>query len=224
MKIPEYWTFKNSEVADNFDNHVREQLPWYDLATDAVIHFIRHYLPENGLIYDIGASTGNLLNKMDAILHSRNGTYHGIDNSQKMIDQWRTKTNYSDSSITLSEATDFDYKPFDCAVLFLVLMFVPFNKRKELLLKLFDLCSDGGIIIIVDKSEQPKGYYGTAVHRMTLNGKINQGIDPKEIIEKELSLQGIQRPIRFEYLLTGFSPKEFFRFGEFFGVLIEKGI
>ena len=28
MKIPKTWTFENKEVANDFDNHVREQLPF----------------------------------------------------------------------------------------------------------------------------------------------------------------------------------------------------
>ena len=30
MEIPKNWSFASQEVAKNFDNHVREQLPWYD--------------------------------------------------------------------------------------------------------------------------------------------------------------------------------------------------
>ena len=54
MEIPRDWTFQNKEVADKFDYHVREQLPWYEIATGLVAHIVRHYLPENGLMYDIG--------------------------------------------------------------------------------------------------------------------------------------------------------------------------
>ena len=60
MKIPTEWTFKSSDVAEGFDNHVREQLPWYDLVTDGLRQLARHYIPQNGLVYDIGASTGNM--------------------------------------------------------------------------------------------------------------------------------------------------------------------
>ena len=35
MKIPNNWTFEDTEVAKNFNRHVREQLPFYDLATNA---------------------------------------------------------------------------------------------------------------------------------------------------------------------------------------------
>ena len=75
MKIPSNWTFENKEVAENFNNHVREQLPWYDLATQAVIHLARHYIPNNGLVYDLGASTGNIGNAIKDILTTRNAEF-----------------------------------------------------------------------------------------------------------------------------------------------------
>ena len=60
MKIPRDWTFKKFSIAKGFDRHVREQLPWYDLATGIVRHIVRHYLNRGGLVYDIGAN-GQLL-------------------------------------------------------------------------------------------------------------------------------------------------------------------
>lgn len=60
FQIPRDWTFKTSGVANHFDRHVREQLPWYELTTGVIAHVARHYIPEGGLVYDIGASTGNV--------------------------------------------------------------------------------------------------------------------------------------------------------------------
>ena len=71
MDIPTNWTFETSGVAKGFDRHVREQLPWYDLATNAILHVARHYIPENGLVYDFGASTGNIGRALEPILTKR---------------------------------------------------------------------------------------------------------------------------------------------------------
>ena len=43
-----------------FDGHVREQLPWYELASAAMGLIARQYIPKNGKVYDLGASTGNV--------------------------------------------------------------------------------------------------------------------------------------------------------------------
>ena len=60
MQIPQNWTFKSDHIADHFDQHVREQLPWYDLATFATAQMARHYVPQGGKVYDIGCATGNM--------------------------------------------------------------------------------------------------------------------------------------------------------------------
>ena len=52
------WTFQG--FAPEFDAHVREQLPWYGMATESVALIARHYIPRRGLVYDLGASTGNV--------------------------------------------------------------------------------------------------------------------------------------------------------------------
>jgi len=60
MQIPQNWTFKSDHIANNFDQHVREQLPWYDLATFATAQMARHFVPQGGKVYDIGCATGNM--------------------------------------------------------------------------------------------------------------------------------------------------------------------
>jgi len=39
--LPKEWTFHSDAVADKFDRHVCERLPWFDLAAQAVAHFER---------------------------------------------------------------------------------------------------------------------------------------------------------------------------------------
>ena len=88
MKIPKTWTFENREVANDFDNHVREQLPWYDLATQSVIHIARHYIPFNGVVYDLGASTGNIGNCLKDIFEKRKVNFFALEKSKEMIDKY----------------------------------------------------------------------------------------------------------------------------------------
>ena len=83
MKIPDEWTFKSAEVAEGFDSHVRQQLPWYDLTTGIVAHVARHYIPRGGLVYDIGASTGNIGRAICDTLTNRNATIIPIDNAKR---------------------------------------------------------------------------------------------------------------------------------------------
>ncbi|AKI27361.1 hypothetical protein [Moraxella phage Mcat8] len=216
MQIPEngLWTFKNDEIAKSFDSHVREQLPWYDLATGAVKNIIRHYLPHDGVLYDIGASTGNITRSLKAILHNRNAKAISIDNSENMCKQFN---GYGE--IINESAESYSYKEFDCAVLFLTLMFIKEKDRKPLIDRLFSKLKKGGCIIVFDKIEPKGGYLSIVNSRLALAEKLQMGVSHQEIIDKELSLSGIQRPIGSE-IYGGY--EIIFKYGDFIGFIIEK--
>jgi tRNA (cmo5U34)-methyltransferase len=214
LEIPTDWTFKNSSVANNFETHVREQLPFYELVTGAVAHLVRHYLTENGTLYDIGASTGNITRVLAETIKSRNIRAISIEESEEMANIFT-----GEGEFLLADARDFDYNPFDVGVLFLVLMFLPIPDREKLLEKLLDCVKPGGAVIVVDKIEAASGYLGTVLHRLALAGKVATGTSTDEIIQKELSLAGVQRPLREEELPS--NAVEFFRFGSFAGWIIE---
>lgn len=215
LPIPADWSFKRLDVADAFDAHVREQLPWYDLATGAMVHVARHYIPHGGTVYDIGASTGNVGRALEPVLSARGARLLALDDSEQM------RSVYSGpGEFVVADAVTHDYEPFDVAVAFLTFMFIKPAQRRTLVAKLRERVKFGGAIIIFDKAPLATGYAGTIMWRLALAGKIAQGVDAESVIAKELSLAGVQRPVS-AYLFG--SAVEFFRFGDFAGWLIEAG-
>lgn len=71
------WTFHG--FAGQFDDHVREQLPWYELASAAMGLIARHYIPKEGKIYDLGASTGNVGRVLAPTLEARSARLTALD-------------------------------------------------------------------------------------------------------------------------------------------------
>ena len=100
------------------------------------------------------------------------------------------------------------------------LMFVRPSERQNLIKRLKKWCRPGGAIVVFDKIVPEAGYIQTVMSRLTLAGKIAAGVDPKEVIDKELSLGGVQRPICPEQL--GSDAFLWFKFGDFAGWIIEK--
>ena len=215
--IPPEWTFNSSDVAVHFDTHVREQLPWYDMVSDMVGLIARHYVETDGLVYDIGCSTGNLSRTLSALVDNRRVTLVGIDNSPAMRDV------YPGGVFRLADAVEFDYEPFVLAVCFLVLQFIPNARRRLLLDKLAAKVKPDGAVIIVDKysGTDDSSYLQTIKRRITLQGKVLSGTPADAVIAKELSLSGVQRPVDPVELFSGRKAVEFFRFGEFAGWIIE---
>jgi len=214
LEIPKHWTFRSHAVAKHFDQHVRAQLPFYELATSAVAHFGRHYIPNGGRVYDIGASTGNVGNALRETLVQRKAKFTAIDESQEMAERYA-----GPSQLVVADAVSYAFEPFDFAVCFLVFMFLPVATRGSFLRRLQGLTKAGGALVILDKVQMPPGYVGTAFSRLALQQKLAVGAEPAAILQKELSLAGYQRPLDTRLLPK--SARVFFQVGEFVGWIIE---
>lgn len=214
MKIPHDWTFKSEEIADDFDNHVREQLPWYNMATSMTVQIIRNYLPENGVFIDLGCSTGNITKSAKDLLESRNVSVINVDNSPQMKERFNGV-----GDVTISNIEDYELPEFDVCVLFLSMMFIKVSHREQLIMQLMKQARKGGCVVILDKVESYKGYSGQVINRLNIANKLDAGCDAKDILAKDLSLSGIQRPIE-PTLVSSFS--KWFQIGEFCGYIFEK--
>ena len=143
----------------------------------------------------------------------REAKYVGIDNSAEMVNAFS-----GCGDIVLSEAIEYDYVEYDVCIVFLTLMFLPVKEQGELLEKLSKKIKPGGCLIVVDKCQSEYGYVSTVLARLALKFKLRT-TSPADILAKELSLSGVQRPIRRETLdKLGI---EFFRIGDFAGWIIE---
>lgn len=205
------WTFKAEDVASDFDRHVREQLPWYDLATGIVRHVGRHFIPQRGLIYDLGASTGNVGRALAPVIEQRRARFVAIEESAEMAARYT-----GPGKVIEGDIRDHRYEEADLIVCFLVLMFLPINGRREFIERLKNWLRPGGALLIFDKVEPAAGIEGIINTRLTLAAKYEAGATPDEIIRKELALAGVQRPLRADET-SGL--REIFRFGDFCGWL-----
>ncbi len=218
MHIPTNWTFKNLDIAENFDAHVIEQLPWDPMATDLICHLARCFLQDNAVLVDLGCSTGTITRKLADVIEDRNIKAVSVDNSREMIENFQGvgEAFYGDMmSLDL-------YPEFDVCILCLSLMFTEVSKRKQFIRGLAAKTKAGGVIIILDKIEPPAGYLGTCINRMSIKNKYESGVEAKAIIDKELSLCGAQRPAT-EGLFDQFGLhfQQFFRVGDFVGYIWE---
>lgn len=215
MQIPREWTFENTAVASGFDSHVREQLPWYDLVTGAIAHIARHYIPKGGMVYDIGASTGNIGRAIAETLKERKANLIGIEESAEMCTLYDAP-----GELVQINALDYRFQPYDLAICYLVLMFLPVERRKAFIDDLRACIKPGGALLIVDKCEASSGYEATVFWRLTLAGKVAAGVDAASVIAKELSLSGVQRPL--DPAMLGENASLWFRFGDFAGWIITR--
>jgi len=217
MKIPNNWTFNSKSIAKGFDSHVREQLPWYNMASDLVCHLARSYLSDNATILDLACSTGNITKRLESTIKDRNINTVSIDSSEEMKDYFNGV-----GEITIGDMLDIEIIPnYDVCVIMLGVMFLPIEKRKQFLYSLMHKAKEGAATIIVDKVTPHDGYIGQVVTKMAIRNKLDAGVSSKLILEKELSLSGVQRPSASS-MYNSFGFKKWLQVGDFCGYICEK--
>jgi len=214
------WTFETKEIAENFDAHVREQLPWYEMVTDAVCYIVRNYLAQGQTIIDVGASTGNTIHKLMPLIEERDAKAIAIEKSSSMVDIMNHRfLNAPRVRVKKSDVTMTILPKGQVYIVFLTLMFIPVHMRKVVIDDIRSNCMEGGVIIIVDKVCDHGGYLSTVLKRLGMRFKLQQGAEPEDVLNKEMSLAGVQIPL--DPAVLGKDAKQFFRMGEFAGWVIE---
>lgn len=223
-EVPQTWTFEDSAVAEKFDQHVREQLPWYDPLSRFVADVAVSFLPSYGVLYDIGASTGNITKLMRQSIIEKNVRAISIEPAHAMSELWEGE---GELHIIDAQSYNFEEHRPDVAIMFLALMFMPPSERMGFMRRLLSALQPGGAILVVDK-----GYIGlpaaqVACKAATVAEKMRQGCAGESYVVKELSLRGEQRPTDdiaiFDLAIQhNFGIEEIFRFGEFYGLLLVK--
>jgi tRNA (cmo5U34)-methyltransferase len=186
-----------------------------------VSYIIRNYLPQRGVVVDIGASTGNMVHKIAPLVSERLGEIIAIEKSASMCNVLTSKYAKKTDWIHVKEMdiTKTIMPKGDVYIMFLTMMFIPVEHRKALINSMRANCKRGGVIVVVDKVCDHGGYFSTVLKRLTMHFKLQQGAKPEDVLTKEMSLAGIQIPI--DPAILGDEAKQFFRMGEFAGWIIE---
>jgi len=214
------WTFETPEIASTFDSHVREQLPWYDMVTDAVCYIVRNYLTDDNTVVDVGASTGNMIDKLMPLLLERKAYAVAIEKSPTMVEVLSKRfENHHNVSIMQDDIRSCGLEPAQVYVVFLTMMFVPVHERQRVIDYLRANLLQGGVLVVVDKVCDHGGYFATVLKRLGMHWKIQQGALLGDVTTKEMSLAGVQIP--FDPSMLGADVKQFFRMGEFAGWVVE---
>lgn len=214
INIPDSFEF-NESVSNGFDDHVREQLPWYDLVTDLVCHIAKGHLGKDSSLLDIGCSTGNITHRLKPEIKDRNITTESIDSSPYMASKFK-----GNGELIVDDICTYHLKKYDVVVSMLSLMFIDISKRSLLIRRLKESLNPGGVLIIVDKLVPKKGYSSLIASKFTIVNKLKTGVSASEVIKKEVSLIGVQRPFDNDFFEVN-EFVEFFRLGDFVGVFYE---
>jgi tRNA (cmo5U34)-methyltransferase len=216
-----------------FDDMLRRSSPHYSEIQEMICDIAVDFVRDNTDIYELGCSTGNL---MDALLKktgNRRVRVVGVDSSAAMLEKARLKLRkFAKSRYRLINRDLNDpgriIKNTNIVISNLTLQFIRPINRKAVVGRIYEGLKKGGVFILVEKiiADDPamQVLFTDLYHRF----KARNGYSKTEILRKRLALENVLIPYTVKENVrlvkeAGFPViEEFFRWYNFCGIVARK--
>ena len=218
------WRF-NDEVVKVFDEHVKKSVPLYQLFHKDILDMSVYFVQNNTNVIDIGTSTGVLLKGLYDINKSRNAKYIGIDIEESMINECNNR--YEDMEFKVCDALDYDYSNSSVITAMLSFQFIPKKERVKILSKIYNGLNEDGAFFMVEKIKNNIPDIHDIYNDIYYDFK-RENIKDEEILDKNISLRGIMKPLTLEENISnlkevGFNKIDvFMKYNNFVGIIAIK--
>jgi tRNA (cmo5U34)-methyltransferase len=189
------WSF-GGNVPQQFDEHVRSSVPYYDDGHDLVCYLSDFFCLNDSVCYELGTSTGQLIRKLALYnSHKPGSRWIGIDKQSEMIEVARAKcrevpnVEFRCEDILLAE-----YEKSDFIVAYYTMQFVPERHRQEMFNRIFNALNWGGAFVMFEKVRAPDARFQDIMTSLYWDFKRRQGFTSEEILNKAQSLKGVLDP------------------------------
>jgi tRNA (cmo5U34)-methyltransferase len=194
VKIKEgSWSFEG-DVVKTFDSHVSKSVPFYKAGHDLIEGLSHFFIHDESLCYDIGCSTGSLINKLSLSSNSNNAKFIGIDSVQEMIDFANSENCQNNCEFVCENVLEYDFEKSDLIVLYYTLQFIKPSVRQLVIDKLYESLNWGGALLLFEKVRAPDARFQDISTLLYSDYKASMGYSSEEILNKAKSLKGILEP------------------------------
>jgi tRNA (cmo5U34)-methyltransferase len=171
------WSFGGS-TPQVFEAHVAKSVPLYNEGHDTVLQFSDYFLGSNSLCYEIGSSTGILLDKI--VRHNARKTIRavGVEVEPDMVSFAARKYTHPQISFVEADITEFHMEKSDMVFSYYTLQFIKPKFRLDVLKRIYDLLNWGGAFILFEKVRAPDARFQDIMTSLYIDYKIEQGYDP----------------------------------------------
>ncbi|MEY4740057.1 MAG: carboxy-S-adenosyl-L-methionine synthase CmoA [Bacteroidota bacterium] len=223
----------NNKVAGVFDDMVTRSVPYYIEMQRMMSELVADQCSENGVIYDLGCSTGATMIMMDQTV-PQHIKFVGIDDSAPMLEKCKTKLEERGMTRPYSlEVADLNsghvaMKDASVVILCLTLQFVRPIAREKLLRSIHEQLQPGGVLIVIEKILAEETDFNRDFIKYYYDFKRRNDYSEMEISQKREALENILIPYKLSENITllkevGFRTVEvFFKWYNFSGFIAKK--
>lgn len=181
--------FSFNDIKD-FDNHIEVSIPNYIHITDLILNLSTYFINDNSNIYDLGCSTGILLNKLSYHNQSKNNYFIGYDCSDNLLPESNGNKLFINQDIT----SDVLFTNTNLILSIFTLQFISIDKRIKLINKIYSNLNKGGAFIFTEKIYLENGFIQDIFNFCHYDIK-QSSFTEKEILGKQMKLRRIMKPL-----------------------------
>ncbi len=221
------WDFDSKDL--DFNSHVKNSVPFYD-ETHRLISFLStFFLKENSIVYEIGCSTGTLLDRVNHYNNLKSINYIGIEPAKRLVEQAKKNIKSKNISFVNSKVENFKFKKSDLIIAHFVMQFIEKESHLKIYNSIFKSLKPGGGFIFFEKS-----YFDNSETDFMLGSVYNYDFkkfnkfSAEDIYKKKFSLRGLMKlntEKETKKILSQIEFKEtavIFKWGQFTGYLCIK--
>lgn len=199
ISCPPVWSF-DGEIVDTFVDHIRRSVPLYDAGHEMVCEVADYFVRDHSICYELGVSTGELLQKLASRHIHRTGVrWVGIDSIPRMIVKAQKHCHGLDNvTLVAGDAVTFEYEQADLIISYYCAQFTHPKHRQALFDRLYQRLNWGGALLLFEKVRGADARFQDIFVSLYNDFKTKQGFDADEILHKTRSLKGVLEPFSRE--------------------------
>ena len=187
------WEF-DKQVTKKFDSHVEKSVPFYNISHEIVLGLSDYFLKKGSLYYDIGCSTGTLIEKIYKKNKEKKIKLIGLDSSKAMIKMASKRKIKKYMTFKNTNIQNYKFLKCDMITSLYTIQFLQPKYRQKLFDKIYKSLNWGGAFILFEKIRGDDARFQDLLTFLYYDFKSKNGLKSNEILNKEISLRSVLEP------------------------------
>ncbi len=183
----------DKQVVKVFDDMVRRSVPGYQTLIEMMGLVVKTYGQDNTNFYDLGASTGAISLALGLNNPHQNNRIIAADNSVNMVKKCQSnlKDKIVNFKVVCMDINDICFENASIVVLNLTLQFVNPEQRQDLINKIYQGLTPGGVLVVSEKIHFDDPKQQQQITDLHLDFKRANGYSELEIAAKRQSIENV---------------------------------
>jgi len=191
------WQFKG-EMVDHFEDHISKSVPLYLEGHKLIENLSDYFIKDDSFCYELGSSTGTLLQKLAKRNAFRGAQFIGIELEADMVNKANKLYNAPNLSYIQGDINSLEFERSDMIISYYTIQFIHPKQRQELFDKIYASLNWGGAFILYEKVRANDARFQDIMTNLYTEYKLDKGYSADEIISKTKSLKGVLEPFSTE--------------------------